>query len=216
MKKVLFLVDDYWHKEESIKPLAELLFPSAEWNLIFTKDPQELYTNQDIALLVSFKDPVENDQIPTPVWCDGKWTETFLGMVRAGTGLIAVHAAVTDLEPSHPFVQNLLHAVFLSHPQQCEVKVEILADHPVTSGVNSFSLPAYDEHYQMQMSGDITMLANTVSVNGIQPGLWVSEYGAGRICCFTPGHVTENLLCDGYVQIMRNAVSWCAKTKELL
>ena len=118
MKKVLFLVDDYWHKEESIKPLAELLFPSAEWNLIFTKDPQELYTNQDIALLVSFKDPVENDQIPTPVWCDGKWTETFLGMVRAGTGLIAVHAAVTDLEPSHPFVQNLLHAVFLSHPQQ--------------------------------------------------------------------------------------------------
>lgn len=211
MKTVLFLTDDYWHHADTIRPLADILFPPAEWNLVFTKNPQEMFAVPDLDLLVSFKDPVENDQIPTPVWCDQKWTDTLLEKIRSGLGFIPVHAAVTDMEESHPIVKNLIHSVFLSHPQQCEVNVHILKDHPVTAGIKDFALPVPDEHYQMRMteSEGITILADTVSQHGSQPGLWVSEYGKGRICCFTPGHTTPSLTCEGYVQIMKNAIHWC-------
>lgn len=42
MKTVLFLTDDYWHHADTIRPLADILFPPAEWNLVFTKNPQEI------------------------------------------------------------------------------------------------------------------------------------------------------------------------------
>ena len=215
MKTVLFLTDDYWHHADTIKPLADILFPPEEWNLVFTKDPQTLFAHPDVDLLVSFKDPIENDQIPTPVWCDQEWTDTVLKKIGAGLGFVAVHAAVTDLEESHPIVKNLIHSIFLSHPQQCEVSIHILKEHPVTAGVTDFTLPVPDEHYQMKMidSSNVIMLADTVSQHGSQPGLWVSEYGKGRICCFTPGHTTQSLTCDGYVQIMKNAVDWCCLKK---
>ena len=102
MKTVLFLTDDYWHHADTIRPLADILFPPAEWNLVFTKNPQKMFAVPDLDLLVSFKDPVENDQIPTPVWCDQKWTDTLLEKIQSGLGFIPVHAAVTDMEESHP------------------------------------------------------------------------------------------------------------------
>ncbi len=211
MRTVLFLTDDYWHKADTIKPLADILFPAEEWNLCFTKDPEALFTCPDPALLISFKDPIENDQIPTPVWCDSRWTDEVMKKIRNGLGFIAVHAAVTDLEISHPIVKELIHSVFLNHPPQCEVSIHVLKEHPVTKGVNDFVLPLPDEHYQMQMTEEtgVDILAETVSQHGAQPGLWVSEYGKGRICCFTPGHTTQSLTCKRYVQIMKNAVDWC-------
>lgn len=209
MKSVLFLTDDYWHHADTIKPLADILFPEDTWKMIFTTDPAALYDNPDIDLLVSFKDPVENDQIPTPVWCDAAWTECALKKIEAGLGFVAVHAALTDLEDSHAIVKELIHTVFLNHPAQCELSVHILKEHPVTAGLSDFTLPVPDEHYQMKMVGDVMMLAETVSRHGSQPGLWVSEYGKGRICCFTPGHTTESLTSEGYVQVMKNAIGWC-------
>ena len=213
MKKALFLVDDFWHRADTIEPLQEILFPADEWKVVFTKDPKELYENADIDLLVSFKDPIENDQIPTPIWCDDKWTECFLDMIKQGVGFIAVHAATTDLPEDHQMVKELIHSVFVTHPQACEVRVDILKEHPVTEGVVNFTIPVNDEHYQMKMEDNakFTILANTVSQNGSQPGLWVSEYGKGRICCFTPGHTTEALTCEGYTKIMKNAVRWCTR-----
>ena len=216
MKKVLFLVDDYWHKGDTIKPLAGILFSQDDWTVVYTTNPDDLYDNTDIDLLISFKDPIENDQIPTPVWCDDKWNETFLKMIESGVGFIAVHAATTDLDENHPLVSDLIHAVFVNHPEQCEVSIRVSKAHPICEGVKDFTLPVFDEHYQMKILDDkrITILAETVSKNGIQPGLWVSEFGKGRICCFTPGHTTDSLVYDGYVKIMKNAIDWCIRMKD--
>ncbi len=48
MKKALFLVDDYWHKADTIRPLVHIPFDQSQWNVIFTTRPNALYTNQDI------------------------------------------------------------------------------------------------------------------------------------------------------------------------
>ena len=77
-KKVFVLVHDYWHHDDSIKPMMDYLF-NADYEVTFTKNPND-YFNGQFDLFLSFKDPIENDQIPTPIWCDEKWTEKIGGM----------------------------------------------------------------------------------------------------------------------------------------
>ena len=71
-KKVFVLVHDYWHHDDSIKPMMNYLF-NADYEVTFTKNPNDYFKGQ-FDLFLSFKDPIENDQIPTPIWCDEKWT----------------------------------------------------------------------------------------------------------------------------------------------
>ena len=96
MKTVLFLVGDYWHHSETIEPLKNILFDEEEWEVVFTEEPVKLMEMKDAPdLIISFKDPIENDQIPTPVWCDESWTNRLFECVHDnGTGLILVYSCI--------------------------------------------------------------------------------------------------------------------------
>ena len=214
MKTAILLVGDYWHNAETILPLKDKLFASDEWNVIFTEDPQELLkTDSAPDLFISFKDPIENDQIPTPIWCEEEWTRRFFEFADNGMGIIFAHAAVTDLEADHPIVKNVIGALFTGHPKQCPVTFEPICSHPVLDGVLSFTFPENDEHYMMTMldSTDTVIIAETKSQNGVQPAVWVKQNDKYRVCCLTPGHTTNNLICDEYVRVLKNAVQWCCK-----
>lgn len=215
MKTVLFLAGDYWHPVETIRPLAEVMFPSESWNLYFTEDPQTLLTMSETPdLIVTLKDPVENNQIPTPVWCDEAWTKKLFTLVgEQGVGLLAIHAALADISGDHPMVRELLQSVFITHPAQCPLTFKPIKDHPIFEGVSEFTFPENDEHYMMDMleNAQVDILAQTLSQHGAQPGLWIKEWGKGRVCCVTPGHTTPNLLCPSYVKLLKNAGAWCVK-----
>ena len=215
MKTVLFLDGDYWHPAETIRPLAAQLFPGDTWNVVFTENPGALLTMEETPdLIVTCKDPVENNQIPTPVWCDEAWTKKLFTLVgEHGTGLLAIHAALAGTDREHPIARELLHAVFTGHPAQCPLTFTPIREHPVLKDVTEFTFPENDEHYMMDMLEDaqVDMLAHTLSQHGTQPGLWVKAWGQGRVCCVTPGHTATNLLCEAYVKVLKNAIDWCIK-----
>ena len=214
-KTAFFLVGDYWHHGDTIKPLQDILFPQEEWEVVFTEKPEDLLEmNSAPDLIISFKDPIENDQIPTPIWCDEKWTEYLLNCIREnGTGVLFVHAAVTDLNEKHPIVKDLIQSVFTGHPSPCRVSFMPIKDHIILKGIDVFTFPENDEHYMMSMVGksDVEIIANTVSEHDSQPGMWVRELGRGRACCLTSGHTTQNLTCDGYIGVLKNAIKWCIR-----
>ena len=216
MKTVFFLTGDFWHHTETIQPLVSKLFPEDEWDTLFTEDPTELLLMEKTPdLIVSFKDPIENDQIPTPVWCDPEWTYTLFRYVKEnGTGVLLVHAALTDLDKNHPIITEMIQSMFTGHPAQCPVSFTPWSSHPILKGVSAFTFPENDEHYMMNLAADAEgeVIGITKSQHGTQPGLWAHTYGKGRVCCMTPGHTTENLTCPGYVQLLSNAVAWCAGT----
>ena len=213
MKTVFFLTGDFWHHTETIQPLVSKLFPEDEWNTLFTEDPTELLSMEKAPdLIVSFKDPIENDQIPTPVWCDPEWTDALFRHVKEnGTGALLVHAALTDLDEDHPIIAEMVQSMFTGHPTQCPVSFTPSGSHPILKGVSAFTFPENDEHYMMEMlrHRDVEIIAETSSQHGTQPGMWVRELGKGRVCCVTPGHTTMNLTCDGYLNVLKNAVKWC-------
>ena len=64
---------------------------------------------------------------------------------------------------------------------------------------------------EMLENAEVQVLAETKTEHGMQPAVWVSKLGKGRICCITPAHTTKNLTCDGFVRVMRNAINWCGK-----
>ena len=207
-KKVFVLVHDYWHHDDSIKPMMDYLF-NADYEVTFTKNPND-YFNGQFDLFLSFKDPIENDQIPTPIWCDEKWTEKFLNDVQNGMGTIMLHASLTDYTENHAILTNVVRSNFITHPEQCLLTVKPIAEHPIIEGIGKFTFPDFDEHYVMKMipNADTTILAETVSKNGVQPAVWIHTYGKGKICCIVPAHNTQNLTCEPFVKLVKNAIDW--------
>lgn len=211
MKKVFVLSHDYWHHSDSIEPLMKLLFDN-KYEVTFTTNPIDYYKcNPD--LFISFKDPIENDQIPTPVWCDEQWTDKFMEDVQNGMGAIILHAAVTDLPSEHRIIRNIVRAEFETHPEQCPVSFVPILEHPLLEGVEKFEFPTNDEHYVMKFLEGVktTLVASTQSKNGVQPGMWFHDFGIGKICCITPGHNTENLTYAPFVQLLKNSILWCVR-----
>lgn len=211
-KTVIVLVNDYWHKTASIKPLIPLLFDENEWDVTFTEKPSVLQACEKAPdLFVSFKDPIENDQIPTPIWCDDEWSGVLKRFIDHGMGFLAVHCGLTDLPKEHTLSREVFRSVFVTHPAQCPVSFLPVKEHPITDGVTAFTFPQVDEHYIIEIDGnaDTEILAYTESEHGKQPALWAHKVGKGKVCCVTPGHDTPNLICPEYLKVLRNAVKWC-------
>ena len=61
MKKVLFLVDDYWHKGDTIKPLAGILFSQDDWTVVYTTNPDDLYDNTDASYVSGADGPTKRE-----------------------------------------------------------------------------------------------------------------------------------------------------------
>ena len=214
MKTVFVLVGDYWHSAASIHPLMEQIFDQG-WKVTYTERPEDIYDLAEIPdIILSFKDPIENDQIPTDIWCDSRWTDHLEELVaKKGTGLILAHAAVTDLDREHRIVKDMIHSMFITHPEQCPMQMIKTAEHPVMDGVENFEFPEKDEQYQMEMTDieAVQILAYTQTDHGRQPAVWISELENGKICCLTPAHTTKNLTCEGFVTIMKNAINRCSR-----
>lgn len=212
-KNVMIVVGDYWHHKETIDPLIPLLFDD-EWNVNYTANPNELLSfKEPLDLFVSFKDPIENDQIPTPIWCDDEWTEYLEKKIRDGMGFLNIHCGVTDVPEGHRMVTKINRAFFINHPKKCPVSFVPKVKHPILEGIDEFTFPMNDEHYIMKFYKEYptTILGMTVSQHGEQPGLWVHNVGKGRVCCVTPGHYTENITYPPYLKLLQNAVNWCKK-----
>ena len=55
-KKVFVLVHDYWHHDDSIKPMMDYLF-NADYEVTFTKNPNDYFNGQVPELSVRFSAP---------------------------------------------------------------------------------------------------------------------------------------------------------------
>lgn len=212
MKKAIILLGDYWHPRNSIEPMIDLLFPKDKWDITITESPEIIKSNEVPDLLVSFKDVIENDQIPTPLWCDDEWTAILDDCIKnKGMGFMAVHCGIADIPEDHFITTNILKAYFIAHPPQCEISFEPVSGFDITEKATSFTFSTFDEHYQIKIIGNTDILGYTVSQHGKQPALWRHKYGKGKVLGITPGHSYENLSQNEYLKLLKNCTEWCAR-----
>ena len=107
-------------------------------------------------------------------------------------------------------------AIYTGHPPIRPFKVKIVnRDHPITKGVNDFVVT--DEQHYMEYDKDPKYLfLETVNEQGLDyakrgataPAGWAYDYGKGRVCYLSPGHMLAVLWNPEYIKLQQNAVKW--------
>ena len=208
---ILVLCDDFWHPAEIVKKGLEPL-AGEEYRFDFVMDAKDILTPEMIRqypLIMNCKSNCLTSGNQAE-WFEEGVTEVmprdFMEYVKNGGGFLSVHSGNTSKEndPYTDFIGNY----FIFHPPRCEVEIKITGKHPVTEGVNDFTIR--DEHYQIRVTArDAKLLFQTVSASGgVQTGGYVREMGKGRICVMTPGHILSVWHHQEYKKIMKNAKDW--------
>jgi hypothetical protein len=121
------------------------------------------------------------------------------------------HVGLTD-----PNFRDVLGAAYAGHPPIRTYKAKITNhDHPITKGVNDFVVT--DEQHYMEYGKDRKhIFMETVNSEGLDynkqgataPGGWAYDYGKGRICYLSPGHLLTVLWNPELIKLHKNAVRW--------
>lgn len=123
---------------------------------------------------------------------------------------------VTHVGLTNPDFRHVLGAAYAGHPAIRPFRVKITnSKHPITKGVNDFVVT--DEQHYMEYDKDPKyLLAQTINEDGLtykdmgatSHGGWAYDYGKGRICYFSPGHLITSLWNPEYVKLQHNAIRW--------
>jgi hypothetical protein len=126
------------------------------------------------------------------------------------------HVGLTD-----PDFRHVLGAAYTGHPPIRTFKVKVTnRDHPITQGVKDFVVTD-EQHYMTYDKDPKAVFLETVNEEGLTyrtygataPGGWSFEYGKGRVCYMSPGHLLSVLWNPEYVKLQHNAVRWLLRQK---
>lgn len=177
-----------------------------------TTDRNRLIDLEEYDLLIDYL----TDSTLTPAQLDG-----YTSFVANGGGYLGLHCA-SDLTSVHagdgeidvdgrdepiPELRKLLGGHFLHHPEESTFGVEIVANHPVTEGIDDFEV--FDEPYALEHDVEsVTVLARMDHPQVDSPVVWVRSEGNGRVCYCSLGHTDEALTSEQFRRLIRNAAVW--------
>lgn len=136
--------------------------------------------------------------------------------IAAGKGLVALHMSnvMGDPEGADRAYRDLLGNHYLSHGpghHEGRHRIEIVATHPVTDGVDDFDL--FDEYYEFAWVDDhCTVLAERTRDDGVRiPVLYTREVGEGRVVYLALGHDMRSWGEPSFQRLVVQAVRWAGR-----
>lgn len=128
------------------------------------------------------------------------------GWVRAGGGLLAVHSA-TVVGNSDPAYEALLGGAFISHPPQFAFTVyPCVRAHPITAGVEAFTV--HDEFYMQRYDASVQIHMIALDRGVAYPMVWTRDEGAGRVAHIAMGHSELVWALAPYQRLILQAAAW--------
>jgi type 1 glutamine amidotransferase len=159
--------------------------------------------------------PVPAGNPKSQFWIKPEQGKAVRGFVENGGSALFLHN-VTHVGLTDPDFRHVLGAAYAGHPPIRTFKVKVKnAEHPITKGVRDFVVT--DEQHYMEYDKDPKhLLLETVNEQGLTyrnlgataPGGWAYDYGKGRVCYMSPGHLLSVLWNPEYVKLQHNAVRW--------
>ena len=137
--KIVLLCDDFWHPghvvDKGLGLIAEKL--GADIKVFYDAREFDAKVLKDTDLFVFAKSD-NTTQSDKTGWINDSVIAEFEAYVANGGGFIAVHSGT--VYNSVPRMKQFLGGGFLSHPEQCPVRFDAIAKHPVTKGVEPFNV----------------------------------------------------------------------------
>jgi len=208
--QILVLCDDQWHPayvpREGLYPLQNEGF-TFDWIENAHDWSAKRMATYPLVILTKSNNVSFSDH---DSWMTDEVQAAFADHVRKGSGLLAIHSGTASYQDAL-VLRTLLGGVFTHHPDQCPVIFEPKAGHPLTKGVEMFTLK--DEHYFMSMQDPYAdVFLTSRSEHGEQPAGWKREVGKGRVAVLTPGHNLDVWLHPSCQALIVNAIRWCGRT----
>lgn len=194
---------DRWYKQED----GALLEEGGLATVSYTEDTDSIATylpNIDVLYLANNK-PIKDPQVRRAI----------LQFANAGKGLIIGHAANWyNFQDWPEYNFQLVGGGSRNHDKYGNFRVEILAaNHPVTKGIQSFTLDDERYHYIPDpTTAGIQILANAYADGSdkVYPSVFVVNHSKARIVGITLGHDGKSHELPQYRQLLRQAVAWAA------
>jgi uncharacterized protein len=128
------------------------------------------------------------------------------GWVRQGGGLLSVHCG-TVAGKSGAEYGELFGGVFVEHPPQFSFSVYPLnRAHPITAGIEAFSV--HDEFYMQRLVGAVEIHMVAIDRGVAHPMVWSRGEGAGRVAHIAMGHSAQVWDLPAYRQLFLQASAW--------
>lgn len=140
--------------------------------------------------------------------------------VDAGGGALFLHNT-TNVSLADPDFRHVMGGAYTGHPPIRTFKVKVTnSQHPITQGVRDFTVTD-EQHYMTYDKDPKFLFLQTVNEEGLTyqnygstaPGGWAYDYGKGRVCYMSPGHMLTDLWNPEYVKLQHNAVRWLMRQK---
>jgi type 1 glutamine amidotransferase len=135
--------------------------------------------------------------------------------VESGGAALFLHN-VTHVGLTDPDFRHVLGAAYAGHPPIRTFKVKVKNPaHPIAKGVRDFVVT--DEQHYMEYDKDPKhIFLETINEEGLTyrnlgataPGGWAYDYGKGRVCYLSPGHLLTVLWNPEYIKLQQNGVRW--------
>jgi hypothetical protein len=148
-------------------------------------------------------------------WIRPEQGKAVRAFVERGGAALFLHN-VTHVGLTDPDFRHVLGAAYAGHPPIRPFKVRVKnPEHPITKGVRDFVVT--DEQHYMEYDKDPkNIFLETVNEEGLDyrkmgptaPGGWAFDYGKGRVCYLSPGHLLSVLWNPEYIKLQQNAVRW--------
>jgi len=167
-----------------------------------------------------FDPPLPQGRAQSKFWMKPEQGKAVRQFVEAGGAALFLHNT-THVGLTDPDFRHVLGAAYAGHPPIRTFKVKVTnPDHPITQGVKDFVVTD-EQHYMTYDKDPKFLFLQTVNEDGLTyqsygstaPGGWAYDYGRGRVCYMSPGHMLSDLWNAEYIKLQQNAVRWITRQK---
>ncbi len=148
-------------------------------------------------------------------WMTPEQGEAVKRFVDAGGAALFLHN-VTHVGLANKEFRDVLGAAYEGHPPIRTFKVKVTnPNHPIAEGVRDFVITD-EQHYMTYDKDPKNLFLESVNEEGLNyrnlgprcPAGWAFDYGKGRVCYLSPGHLLTVLWNPEVVKLHRNAARW--------
>ena len=190
--------------------------------VVDTSEDPEVFTAENLAKykVLVLSSNTTDPKKPESEWFQGSKREALQGFLRAGKGLIGLHAAA-DSHYHWGWYGQMIGGYFERHPKGTPKGTLTVVDakHPATAKLPK-SLERNDEWYYYKDFDPtvhvlVTIDPKSIGENGEadvnpNPLVWYHEFGGGRVFYNGLGHTDESWSEPYMVTLVTGALSWAA------
>lgn len=130
-----------------------------------------------------------------------------LGYVAQGGALLSLHNGI--IKRSSPEMEQMVGGAFTGHPQHEVLTYAVKTAHPVSQGLESFSMDEEPYQFTLDPLANLTLLLEYTYRGQQYPAAWLRAFGKGKVVYLSPGHNAASFQNEGFRALLLRSAAWC-------